>query len=163
MALHKTGLEQFPLEPHFTLEQIKELVLDAGSIYVLLDIDGEEVERSAPIEYFTRAEREAVLAFLADSREVEIDQQYVAPRIKAKRNPKPTITTADLRPLTDADFEVVTIAELTNEDGTTLMPKTKIRMLKNPRPEPKGQGRGEGGKKAKDGRQCKKKRASKSV
>ena len=139
MALHKTGLEQFPLEPHFTLEQIKELVLDAGSIYVLLDIDGEEVERSAPIEYFTRAEREAVLAFLADSREVEIDQQYVAPRIKAKR------------------------AELTNEDGTTLMPKTKIRMLKNPRPEPKGQGRGEGGKKAKDGRQGKKKRASKSV
>ena len=30
MALHKTGLEQWPLEPHFILEEIKEIRIDCG-------------------------------------------------------------------------------------------------------------------------------------
>lgn len=145
MALHKTGLEQWPLEPHFILEEIKEIRIDCGEglISVTLKKDGENPVRCAPYEFFTLAERNAILAFIVESTDVNggttsKGESY----INARRTPKMKMTTADLRPLTDADFEMVTIQETKTEGGAIMTHKTKIRMLKSPRPAPAKAGQG---------------------
>lgn len=150
MALHKTGLEQWPLEPHFTLEEIKEINIDCGSgfIGVTLVKDGKNPTRYAPYEFFTLAERNAILAFIVDSDQVSAGIYRGRCSMNARRTPKMKMTTADLRPLTDADFEMATIQEIKTESGEIVTPKTKIRILKSPRPQPKAAGQGGKGKRA---------------
>ena len=155
MALHKTGLEQWPLEPHFTLEEIKEIHIDCGEgfISVTLNQDGKNPVRFAPYEFFTLAERNAILAFITESTEVNGGTTRKGKTfINARRTPQMRMTTADLRPLTDADFEMVTMQELRTESGEIITPKTKIRMLKNPRPAPAEAGQGGRGSRGKGGK-----------
>ena len=163
MALHKTGLEQWPLEPHFILEEIKEIRIDCGEglISVTLKKDGENPVRCAPYEFFTLAERNAILAFIVESTDVNggttsKGESY----LNARRTPKMKMTTADLRPLTDADFEMVTMQEIRGESGEIITPKTKIRMLKSPRPAPAKAG--QGGKRGK-GKRSETKKTSNSL
>ena len=128
--LHTTPFDAYPLEPRFTLEEIRSVAIQEGFITCTFQQGGEVKKKGAPIEYLNTAEREAVLAFLCDFYKGEIQAKPTEADLA-----KPTRrTTADLEPLTDEDFETIEFDEAPLAEGASTT-TTKIRGLKDPRPQ----------------------------
>lgn len=128
--LHATPFDAYPLEPRFTLEEIRAVAIQGGLITCTFQ-QGDEVKiKTAPIEYLNTAEREAVLAFLCDFCKGGIQAKPTETDL-AKHT---RLTTADLEPLTDDDFETIEFDEAQIAEGASINP-VKIRGLKDPRPQ----------------------------